>query len=762
MIFSLVDAVLLRPLPFEEPDRLVRFWEITPGGERFSTSDPNILDFREANTTLLEVAALAFPPPQPSLRTAAGPELLRGQSVTHSFFEMLGVEPILGRSFGPEEAVPGSTPRVVLLSHAAWRGRFGGDSEIIGKPLDLDGERWTVIGVLPEDFRFLDDPDLWFPYVLDPAYPRGDHRIEAFARLAPDVTLEEANAELNTIAQRLSEQYPETNDGWGALLVPFPEWLIGPTVERANLVLLGAVGLLLLLACANVSNLLLARASHRGSEIGLRMALGAGRARLVRQLLTESLVLGAAGAGAGLLIAVITIPALRRLEQRPFPRMDEMAIDGGVLLFTIAIALATSLVFGLAPALHATAGSLADTGRTGRQGGGERRGNALRTGLVIGELALATILAVGAGLLARSFWELSAVDPGFETDGVVRAEIVLPIERYPEQSDAVGAFYRGLEERLAALPGVQSVGAGMVSPFRGPNPTNTVAREDAVEDDEFVWVRWRGITSGYFKTLQIPLLRGDTFRDRDDEPLQAIVSEQLAERLWPGKDPLGQMVRWNRVGGPLFEVIGVATEVRDLALEAEPPPTIYLPQSVIRWPSMTVMLRTEEPSRALAPALRSAILELDPLLAPREIGTLDENRSEALASSRLNVSTLAVFSIGALTLATIGVFGLISYAVSRRRHELGVRIALGARPQDLTRLVVRGGLSLVAAGLTLGALGALALARFLRSLLFATSPFDPGVLVGVALVLAATGAFACWAPARRAARLDPVKALRDD
>ncbi len=762
VIFSLVHAVLLRPLPFDQAERLVRFWETTPQGDRFSTSDPNFLDFRERTTSLVDMAAIAFPPPQPSLRTAAGPELLSGLTVSHSFFDVLGTEPILGRAFGDEEAVPGSNPRVVLLSHAAWRGRFGGEQSIVGRALDLDGERFTVIGVLPEDFRFLSSPEIWFPFVPDADYVRADHRIEAIARLAPGVSLEQANAELEGIATALGERYPDSNDGWSALVVPFSEWLIGPQVERANLVLLGAVGLLLLLACANVSNLLLARASHRGSEIGLRLALGASRPRIVRQLLTESLVLGVAGAGAGLLLAAVTIPALRGLETQPFPRMDEMVLDGRVLAVVITIALATSVLFGLAPALHATAGSLSATGRTGRQDGGARRGHRFRTGLVVAELALAMVLAIGAGLLARSFWELSTVDAGFEVEGVVRAEIALPEERYPEQADAVGSFYRVLEERLAGMPGVESVGAGMVSPFRGPSPTNRVARELTTEEDNFVWVQWRGVTPGYFSTLRIPMLRGRSFQGHEEETLEAIVSAQLAERLWPGEDPLGRRVLWNRPDGPLFEVVGVVTEVRDLALESEPPPMIYLPQSVVGWPSMTVMLRTDSSPLALAPALEDAILELDPLLAPREIGSLSQNRSEALAGSRLNVSTLAVFSVVALVLAALGVFGLISYAVSRRRHEMGVRIALGARPRDLTRLVVRRGFALVGSGLLLGVFGAVAMGRFLEGLLFETSLFDPGVLIGVALLLALIGALASWAPARRASRLDPVTALRDD
>ena len=762
VVFSLVDSVLWQPLPFGDPERIVGLKEITPEGDRFSSSDPNLLDFAERCRGFEAVAGVLFPVPRPTLQRQDVRVRLTGQAVSASFFEVFGVQARLGRTFSPDEFQGTDRPRVVVLTDRGWRRHFHADPNVVGEQADLDGELWTVIGVLPADFRFESaENDVFLPYALDPSYARGDHRLTAFARLAREVDLEQADREVAGVAAALGELYPETNSGWSAELVPIDEYFLGPVARRTNFVLLGVMGLLLLLACVNVSNLLLARAGDRANEFRLRLALGAGRGRIVRQLLTESLLLGCLGALGAAMLAWAAMPWVRSLDVA-LPRMDQMHLDLKVLGVLAVAAVASSLLLGLAPALRATSEASHRGGLKYQRHGADPGSARTRAGLVMAEVALATVLALGAGLLFRSFEVLQAVDSGFATDGILLAQIDLPVERYRESSEPTRQFFAGLTEQLEALPGVESVGATMVSPFRGPQPKNNVGVETQVDRDAFVPIHWRGVTSGYFRTLQIPLLRGRSFEPRGQPSMETVISSGLAERLWPGEDPVGRRMRWIGPQGPLFEVVGVVGDVQDLELGGEPLDMVYLPHRIMGWPTMTLALRSSGSLEPLAEGVRAAVRGLDPLLAAPEMSTLATQRREALARPLLSLRLVSISALIAVLLAAVGVYGLVAYAVSRRRRELGVRVAVGARPGQLVTLVALDAARLVGGGLLLGWIAALALAGSLRVLLYQVSPFDPQVLISVALVLAAVGLVAAALPAARAARVDPVAVLRQE
>ena len=762
VVFSLVDSVLLKPLPFGEPERIVSLNEITPEGETFSVSDQNLLDFERRCRTLESVAGVLFPAPRPTFQQQDQRIRWIGQAVSASFFEVLGVQARIGRTFSPEEFVGTDQPRVVVLTDRGWRRNFNADPEIVGETILLDGESWTVIGVLPVDFRFASaEHDVFMPYVLDPTVPRGDHRLTAFARLAPGMSFEQADREVADVAAQLAELYPDSNARWGAGLVAIDEYFLGPEARRTNFVLLGAMALLLLLACVNVSNLLLARAEDRANEIRLRLALGAGRGRVVRQLLTESLVLGSLGALGAALLAWVAMPWVRSLDVA-LPRMDQMALDWRILASLALVAVVVSLLLAVIPALRATSQDGPRSGLRYHRHGADPGSARMRAALVMAEVALATVLALGAGLLYRSFELLQGVDSGFATDGILLAQIDLPAERYPESSPQTRQFFDGLHELLEAQPGVESVGATMVSPFRGPRPKNNVAPEAEVDQNAFVPIHWRGVTPGYFQTLRIPLLRGRSF-DKEAKPsLETVISSGLAQRLWPGEDPVGRRMRWISPEGPLFEVIGVVGEIQDLQLGGEPLDMVYLPQRIMGWPTLTIALRTSGSLEPLAAGVRAAVDELDPLLAPPEMSTLATQRREALARPLLSLRLVAVSALIAVLLAAVGVYGLVAYAVSRRRRELGVRVAVGARPRQVVTLVAWDAARLIGGGLVLGWIAALALAGTVRVLLYQVSPFDPRVTAYVALLLAAVGLLACALPASRAARVDPVTVLRQE
>jgi predicted permease len=767
-VFSVSKAVILEPLPYPEPERLVRIQEVTPEGEPFSVSAPTFLDLREQGHSVVDLAAVSGPPMSFTLHDSGEPRACTGMPTTGSLFSVLGVKPAFGRSFNPDEETPGGDSRVVILSHGLWQRSFGADTEIVGRTITLDGEGWTVVGVLPAGFEFPPSPDLWVPLVADPASERGEHRLEVYGRLEVGVSAAQVRAELDAIAGRIGQQHPDTNGGWGFKLRSFSDWLIGPRARHTTLILTAAVALMLLLACANVSSLMIVQVTNRLQEFGTRAALGASRGRIVRQLLTESLLLALVGAAVGLAMAVCATSAIRAFAPEALPRLGGLSIDTGVLLFTLAVSIAAGALSGVAPILQVVRGRLADT-VTGHRHTAPRSARRFQDLLVVSELSLALMLLIGAGLLVRSYTELTRIDPGFSTERVLTAGLTLPTSRYPELSPQVAEFFRQVIGEIEALPGVISAGATMVDPFRGPRPSNKVAVDTAQDLGEFVRCQFRVVTPGFFEAMGIPMLRGRTFEDRDPvlteegaPVMVAVIGATLAERLWPGEDPVGRRLRWNNPDGPLAEVIGVVGEIRDTFLEAEPQPMLFLYHGQVPWPAMTLVAKTAGDPVQASVSVRQAITLADPSLAIPEIGFLEGNLSEAVAGPLLNTRLVAVFATVALLIATIGVYGVVSYRVARRRRDFGIRMAMGASREDVVRMVLRQGLRLVAVGVGLGALGAFGLARLLSAVLYGISPNDPTTFAAVMLVFTIVATLACYLPARRAASVDPTVALRTE
>lgn len=760
VVFSLVDAVLLRPLSFDQPDRILRFYELTENGSPFSASDANLVDFRARSTHLGHIAAVNFPSPRPAFGQDGNRVQVRAEAVTANFFEVFGTDAARGRLFSSEDAE--RKERVAVLTHFGWTRLFGSDPDVVDQTVDLDGKAWTLIGVLPESFRWSDGQDHFFlPYRLDPAgINRGDHRLTAYARLAPGSELGQAQEQVAAIAADLGRTYPESNADWGARLVPIETDMFGPEIRRTNGLLLGAVLLLLLLACVNVSNLMLVRAEDRAHELQLRRALGAGKGRLWRQVWTESLLLGVLGAAGAAILAAATLPWVRRLDV-DLPRLDQMTLDLRTLAFLVAATLVGCLIFGTAAAWRAERGASRAVHRA-RRHGDDRAGVRLRNGLVIAEVALATVLALGAGVLWRSFDKLQGVDSGFEDQGVLMAEIELPDERYPESSRATITFYDQLIERLQALPDVEAVAATTTSPFDGPQLQNYVAPAWETEQEEFEPIHWRAVTSDYFRAMGIPMLLGTSLSSGGRPGREMVLSANLAERLWPAQDPVGKKIRWIGPKGPEATVVGVVGDVQDLELGEAPLPMVYLPQRGMGWAQMTMLIKTAGPSAPLAEALRGAVRELDPLLAVPEVSSLRAQRTEALARPLFSLRLVA-FSAGlALLLALVGIYGMVAYGISRRRRELGLRLAIGARPGQVVTLVAGDGLRLTLAGLGCGLVLAFGLLDTLRSMLYETSPLDPGVTAVVLTGLAAVGFLAGLLPALRAAAVDPITTLRPE
>ncbi|MEM1178048.1 MAG: ABC transporter permease [Acidobacteriota bacterium] len=763
VIFSLVDAVLLRSLPYGDPDRIVRFWEVTPEGSLFSSSDRNVADFRGQIDGLSHIAAVNFPPPRPSFGVGGERRRLQAQAVSPSFFKVFGVDAALGRTFDPaDEPAAKANPaplREVVISDRFWRQSFGADPGVVGREIELDGEGHTVIGVLPADFRFEAGGDVYVPYLLDLSVNRGDHRLGVFGRLAPGRSLDSVSQETAAVAARLASQYPDSNSGWGTELVPIDRYLLSDSDRRLNHILLGAVLLLLLLAVVNVSSLVLARAADRGHELRLRLALGAGRKRIVRQLMTESVLLGVLGAVGGLALAKLGVPVVRGLDV-PLPRLDGMRLDGRVFAFLAAAGLVSSVLFGLLPALRTS--REAAGGLSSRRYGNDVKTRRLRSALVMGEVALATVLCLGAGLLLHSFEALDGTEAGFasRSDQVVLTQVDLSTERYPENSRETRRFYDRLVARTKELPGVEAAAVTTLMPFAGPDLQNYVAPTTETDQDNFVAINWRAVSGDFFNIMEIPLLRGRSFDD--DGPVRhgAVLSERLAARLWPGEDPVGQQLRWIGPKGPAIDVIGVVGEVRDMRLAKPERMTVYLPQRVMAWTSMVLAVKGKVAAESLQDSVCGVVQGLDPLLAPPPVTTLERQRRAALAQPLLGLSLLSAASGIALILAAIGVYGLLAYALSQRTREMGVRVALGARPFQLVGLVGGDGLRLVGWGLLAGTGLALLSARSLGAILYETSTFEPAVLAGVAAVLGLVGVLASCIPAWRAARVDPVTALR--
>lgn len=765
-IFSVVNAVMLRALPFKDPDRLVRLNESNPerGWPTFSVSHPTFLDWRNQNQTFAAMAAVSGA--SANLGTAGEIEVVRGSAVTVDFLTVLGTSPLMGRNFLPEEDKPGGNTRVIMITYGSWQKRFGADPQVLGKTVTINDNPFTIVGVLPESFAWSTGSnfELLFPLAPDPARNRGDHRLMVIGKLKEGVSREQALADMNTIAAQIANQYPASNAGWSVSGQGFYDWMIPEQIRRSLLLFLGAVGFVLLIACSNVANLMLARAAARQKEISIRIALGAGRWRIGSQLLVEALTLAMISGIAGLGIASLAMRALKALNSGDVPRLDELSMDGRVLGFSLLISLLTGVLFGLAPAIHAARTNLNEMLKEGGRSvtGGKVR-QRVRNLLVTVEVGLSVALLISAGLLLRSFWRLQNVNPGFKPDHVLTMRVNLPRNRYPENPRAWG-FYKQVLEQASALPGIQSVGVTSGVPMGGGNTAGEVRIEgkQASADGSNSSADWRIVSPGYFRTMGIAL-RGREFEERDSDDAQpaTIISDGMARRYWPDEDPIGKSVALLSFGNKPFTIVGVAGDVRSIGLDSDPTPVAYVPTAfAATWNPMNLVIRTgSEPASQVA-AIRSTLGSIDPNIPIYDVRTLDELLSSSLGSRRFTMFLLGTFAVVALLLACVGLFGVMAYLVSQRTHEIGVRLALGARPGDVFRLIIGRGMALASVGSGLGLAGAWAIGRFLESMLYQIRPSDPITLASAPVLLLAVALLACYVPARRAMKVDPMIALR--
>jgi putative ABC transport system permease protein len=767
-IFSVVNGILLQPLPYPEANRLVGIYHTTEG-HRAVMSGPNFTDIARSATTLENAAAIST---GRMILTGQGePARLPIAEVSASLFNVLRVRPEIGRAFNADENTPGRT-NVVILSHALWEQRFGSDPSVIGKRITLDGVPREVVGVMPARFSYPAGRDAWLPVEYDEGFvakQRGAWFLGVVARLKPGVSPAQSAAEVETLGRNLARQYPDANAEIGMTTYPLLEAMVGD-IRPSVFILLGAVGFVLLIACTNVANLLLARAAARGSEMAVRTALGAGRGRLVRQLLTESVLLSVLGAVVGLLLAVWGVELLVSLKPAGIPRLDNVRIDATVILFTIAIALVTGVLFGLFPAFSVTRGLNASLKESGRGAVTTRAGTRVRAVLVIAELALAVMLLAGAGLLMRSFAKLQAVDPGFRAGQALTFELTLPDARYKEDPHRI-TFFDQLLPRLRALPGVTAASAVMGLPLSGLDfiISFEVGGRPPVPPAQQPAMQVRVATPDYFSAVGIPLKRGRGFTDADraDTTKVVLITEAAARQFFAGEDPIGKTIKlgWGRgpgkprAGG---EVVGIVGDIKDAGLDEPNPPQIYMP--LRQWPVsfMSVVVNTTVPPASLSDAARAQVAAIDPNLPLSNVTPLDTILAKSISQQRFYMTLLTAFAAVALALAAIGIFGVLSYAVSQRTREIGIRMALGAPERSVVTLIVWQAMLLVAAGVVAGTISALFLSRTMTKMLFNIQPTDPATFASVAGVLVGVALLASYLPARRAARVDPIVALRTE
>jgi predicted permease len=774
-IFSVVNSAILRPLPFHDSGRLIRVWSsnFRTKASKFANSYPDFADWRAQNTVFESMAA--FTDSTITLTGIDEPAHLETETVSSGTFELLGAAPELGRTFLPEEDDPHH--HVVILSHSLWKDRFAGDPGIIGHTITLDGSAYTVVGVMPASFQFpilRKSPALWTSFsplqeTSDGSTPitqqRGAHFLLTIARLKPGVSLPQAQPAMNTIAEGLQKQYPDSDKYMEITLVPEQEELTGP-VRPALLVLLVAVGLVLLIACVNVANLLLARATSRSREIAIRSALGAGRRRIVRQLLIESLLLALVGGALGVVLAAWANGLVVRLSPEDLLRSTQFHLDGTILGFSTALSVLTGILFGLAPALQISQSNIMGTLKeSSLSTSASARSHRLLGSLVIVETALALVLLVSAGLLVRSLLHLRDVNPGFDPRNVMTSIIDLPDEKYPNVRKV--ETIRDLMPRLKALPDVQSAAAIEPLPMSGSEfrvSFQIEGRPVAKSDEPSTSVRV--ITPDYFTAMRIPLLQGRSLADSDasDTSQVIVVNEAFARKFFPGENPIGKRfqphISADDKPGRMREIVGVVGNVKYRNLSTEWTPESYIPYSQLPFGTMTIVARSGNDPLSLARPIAETVRSLDKDLPAYSPKTLEDYLNGTVAIPRFNTVLLGAFAFLALLLTAIGLYGVISYSVAQRTHEMGIRLALGAQPRDMLRLVVGQSLRLAAAGVVLGLLAALALTRYLSSLLFGVSSRDPFSFVGVVFLLFAVVFLACYAPARRAMRVDPMVALR--
>ena len=788
-IFSVVNAVLLRPLVYKDSPSLVNIWGKfeKDGIPQNWISEPEFWDLLAHNESFSQIAAYSLGGRANLTRADGPPVQVSEANATAGVFPMLGIAPVLGRSFSPEEDQPGHS-HYVLLSYELWQSQFGGDASIVAKSIQLDGETYSVVGVLPKEFSLGGKQDLWVPLGLDRVKPgnRGSHYLHMVARLKPGVDFAQGSAALTRLAGDLRRAYPGSygpeQKNFDMYMMPVKEQLVGK-LRPALFVLLGAVAFVLLIACANVANLMLARASAREKELAIRAALGAGRGRLVRQLMTESLVLGLAGGLLGLLLAYWGVDALRALAPVNTPRLDEIRIDLAVLAFTFSVSLITGLFFGLGPAWHVARTDLRETLNEAGRGTSATGGSLhLRSWLVISEIALAVLLLVGAGLLMRSFSRLLEVSPGFQTQHLLTMELSLPEKTYPDGAP-VQKFFTELIARVKTVPGIQAAGAVSQMPLTDSYTSGSVFFEDTSIPDiprlqqlgnlPYMEIDQSAATSEYFQAMEIPLVHGRLVSDADDAsaPLVALVDTDFAHRFWPHRDAIGQRVAIDTIpnvkpAAPRWRtIVGVVGQVKHYGLDVEGREQIYFPHKqplfgVFAPRDMTLAVRTSLNPASVTSAIREQVFSIDKDLPLYNVATMDQLVSNSLAQPRLNLSLLVAFAVLALGLAAVGVYGVMAYAVTQRTQEFGIRMALGASPGNVLKQVFLEGGRLAALGLALGLIAALALTRVMASLLYGVKPSDPVSLGVAAALLAVVALAACYIPARRATRVDPLVALR--
>ncbi|HET9532757.1 MAG TPA: ABC transporter permease, partial [Blastocatellia bacterium] len=759
-------AVLLSPLPYPESDRLVILAETDRNGERTTVAYPNYKDWQERAQSFEDMAG--YQSGSFNLTGVDKPVRLQGRRVTWRFFHLLGATPQAGRLFIEQDDKPEATP-TVIISNGLWREQFGGDPGLIGGTIKVDGVQHTVIGVLQPDFEYVRRDDLYLPLglLLTPRsglMHRGNHfSFYGLARLKQGVTLDQAHEEMKTIAAQLEQEYPNTNSGNGAMAQSLSDLLV-EDVRPALIVLAVAVGFVLLIACVNVANLMLVRAAERQKEIAVRLALGARRGRIVRQLLSESLLVAVLGGAAGLLIGVWTMKGLVTLAPSDLPRLGQVGLDRVVFIFTLAVSVLTGLLFGLLPAFQASRTDLQSSLKEGGRSSGGSLRDRTRKVLLVTEVGLALVLLIGAGLMLRTVSRLMSVDPGFNADNLLTARVILTGEAYT--ADRRRLFYDECLARVMSLPGVESAALTLSLPIEGSNWNSIfiVADKPVPPRAELPSSAFIPVSAGYFETLGIRLVRGRTFTESDSStsPHMTVINETLANRLWPGEDPIGKRLKqgWPEDQTPWREVIGLVSDLKLNGVDRDTPMQAYLP--IVHEParSVAIVARTRGNPLALGPTLEQTIRSIDKELPVFGLRSMDQLLGNAIAQQRLTMALLAGFAVLALTLAAVGIYGVMSYAVAQRTHEIGIRMAMGASPGHVLKMIVGQGMMLTTVGTSLGLAGAFALTRLMSSLLFGVSATDPLTFVMFTLLLAIVALLACYIPARRATRVDPLVALR--
>lgn len=775
-IFSVINYILLNPFPFPNSNQLVAVWEKPVGAERNEVAPANFLDWSTQSDSFNSMAALSFW--NANLTGPSLPERLQGFQVSPSLFPMLDTKPLMGRYFLPDEDTPGRNT-VVILSHALWQNRFGSDPSIVNQTITLNGIPHTVVGVMPPSFQIYRRSDLWVPlsFTQEDRASRDFHFLIVIGRLKPSVTITQAQGEMDSIANRLQQLYPSTNTDQGIRLIDlFDQTVVN--IRPAILMLLAAVAFVLLIACVNLANLLLARATARQREIAIRVALGSSRVRLVRQLLTESVLLSLLGGTAGTLIAVWGIKLLiaRIPDDLLFtvPRLNEIGVDGRALAFTVAISVLTGIIFGLAPALHASKPNLTESLKEGGRGlVGDQHGRVLRSGLVVSEIAVSVVLLVSIGLVIRSFVQLLNVDTGFDPRNTLTMDFSLSGEKYEKQRPPRAEFYRQVLERVESVPGVQSVGATSNLPLGGTNLARSFTIEDFPVSDpsNTPSINYRVVSPDYFRTLGIPLVKGRDFSRQDvaDAPGVAIINESTMRRYWPDQEPLGRRIKIGPPSSPRpwLAIVGVVKDVKHVGLEEAPTAEVYLPYQQNPLTDMTLVARTVGDPMSIVTAVRGEVVGVDKEQPVYNVRSMEQVMSDSVPTQKLSVMLVGVFGGVALLLVTVGVYGVMSYTIGQRKREIGIRMALGAKPSDVVKMVLAQGMLLVIVGLGIGIALAIGVAWLLISwllgtnLLFGVSATDPTTFISVALLLVAVGLLAIYIPAWTATKVDPMKVLRE-